>query len=293
MKRQLPLELCVIESLNESRTHVCFSLLSTLSLSLSLSLSLFLMLFLSAFQMRATRPRSHTCCLAFWMSSLLLWTAPRVVEWHGPPPLVAWLIVYMEPNFMPSLHPHSYSDSSSESFFPSLFTSSSLFIPPLLILLHPLISTNAVASFHPYFPPSLCVYVLCARQPVRVCYCSSSSSPSWLRLVLWCQQPRAVLAWEGLKLPCFSTGCHQPPLSLPTLCPNSPGGTMTLPRYSTLFTEWWVLDFTWTTLQNTLEHKRMLKAWFIFWLKNLFFVIWSEANIGSKGERLTLAFEIR
>lgn len=50
--------------------------------------------------------------------------------------------------------------------FPFLLTSSSLlsplsfylFLPPLLIPQHPLISTNAVTSFHPYFsppPPSL------------------------------------------------------------------------------------------------------------------------------------------
>lgn len=154
------------------------------------------------------------------------------------------------------LHPHPFSDAS---FLPCLHPSfflSFLFILPLFILLHPLISTNAVASFHPYFPSSLSltppslspsVFVLCALQPVKVCYCSSSSSPSWLRLVLWCQQPRAVPGWEGLKLPCCSTGCRQPPLSLPTLSPNSPGGTMTLPRYGTLLTEWWGQDYTWIT----------------------------------------------
>lgn len=98
----------------------------------------------------------------------------------------------------------------------------------LVLPLRPLISTNAVASFHPSLPP----YVLCARQPVRVCYCSSSSSPSWLRLALWCQQHRAVSGWGGLKLLCCFTGCHQPLLAVPTLSPTSYGGTMTLPRYS-------------------------------------------------------------
>ncbi len=169
-----------------------------LSLSLSLSLS----------QPFRWQPHAHvhTRCLAFWMSSLLLWTTPHVVKWHGPPPLVACLIVYMEPNFMPSPHPHPSADAS---FFPCLH-------PPYCSLIYLFLSVLPTSLYSlppPYFHQcccffslllssfalslslslSLCVYALCARQPVRVFYCSSSSSPSWLRLVLWCQQPRAVL----------------------------------------------------------------------------------------------------
>lgn len=110
---------------------------------------------LSLSHIRATHPLSHTCCLALWMSSLLLWTAP--------PSLIAWQIVYIEPNFIfpPSRH-------SSSSLFPSLFTSSLLL--SFLSIHSSHLSTDDIASFHNYFspfsPPPPCALYLAASESV-------------------------------------------------------------------------------------------------------------------------------
>lgn len=155
----------------------------TTPLFFSLSLSIPLFHSLSFSQPFKWEPHAHIHTHVVWLSE---WAHCCFVLLHVlSSDMVHWLIVCLDPNFMPPPHPSN--DSFLPCFYPSLcssypafFLSFFLFIPPLLIFQRPLISTNAVASCHPNFPP----YVLCARQPVRVCYCSSSSSPSWLRLVL-------------------------------------------------------------------------------------------------------------
>lgn len=109
--------------------------------------------FLSVFQMRATRPHSHTCCLAFWMSSLLLWTAPRVVKWHGPPSLVA--------SFQLSL--------LLWCICPSLFTSSSLFVHSFFLFFCS--SDLSLFSSTPLFPPMPLLLLTLIFLPLSVYMC--------------------------------------------------------------------------------------------------------------------------
>lgn len=75
-------------------------------------------------------------------------------------------------------------------------------------------------------------HVLCAWQPARACYCDSFSSPSWLRLVPWCHQPRVGLVLGVLKQPSFSTRCHQPLTSPRAPSPQGPKGVSISPGYS-------------------------------------------------------------
>lgn len=106
----------------------------------------------------------------------------------------AWLTVYMFESSLSFILPLPILffflplvKSTWSYFFPLsfLFILFSPYCPP------PTFSTNTVAHSTLLVLP-LCMYVLGAWQPVKVCCCSSSSSPSWLRLVLWCQQPRAA-----------------------------------------------------------------------------------------------------
>lgn len=93
------------------------------------------------------------------LSSLLLWCL-FLSCWHPPHCCLLCLSIF----------------SSHHSSFPN----TPLF-PPMLSLLFTLtfllplpLSLSVSLSFH----------VLCSSQPVRVFYCSTSSSPSWLRLAL-------------------------------------------------------------------------------------------------------------
>lgn len=83
-----------------------------------------------------------------------------------------------------------------------------------------------------YISVFLSSHVLFAWQPARTCYCDSSSSPSWLRLVPWCQQPRAELVLGVLTQPSCSTRYHQPLLSPRAPSPQSPRGVSISPGYS-------------------------------------------------------------
>lgn len=163
--------------------------------------------------------------------------------WCALPAPSARAIVYIEANFIsppPSsslllcLHPPLY--HSSLSVHPSLPPSPHApWFPPMSSLLFAL-TFLPLFSFFLRLPVCLPLFTLrCARQPVRVFYCSSSFSPSSRRPAPWCRQRRAVLAYEDPKLPCCSTRSRQPPSSLPTPSPNSPGGTLTSPRYNKLW----------------------------------------------------------
>lgn len=121
---------------------------------------------------------------------------------------------------------------------PSLCTSSlelplSVFVSvhPTFILQHPLFSV-IVAVCVIFLSVFLSSRVLCAWQPARACYCGSFSSPSWLRLVPWCQQPRVGLVLGVLKQPSCSTRCHQPLTSPRALSPQGLKGVSISPGYS-------------------------------------------------------------
>lgn len=126
------------------------------------------------------------------------------------------------------------------TFPPSLYTSSSelplsvcLFVSvhPTLILQRLLLSVS-VAVCVIFLSVFLSSPVFCAWQPARACYCDSFSSPSWLRLVPWCQQPRVGLLLGVLKQPSCSPRCHQPLLSPRVPSPQSPRGVSISPGYS-------------------------------------------------------------
>ena len=92
------------------------------------------------------------------MSSLLLWTTPRVVEWRSPPPLVAWLIVYVVPNFIcPSL---------SSSFLLSVFLSFCLSMS---------LSSSHLSFFSPpppYFHQCCCLFSLVFSSLIFLSLCA-------------------------------------------------------------------------------------------------------------------------
>lgn len=122
--------------------------------------------------------------------------------------------------------------------FPSSLYTFSLELPlsvfvsvhPTLILQRLLLSVS-IAVCVIFLSVFLSSHVLCAWQPARACYCDSFSSPSWLRLVPWCQQPRVGLVLGVLKQ-LSSTRCHQPLLSPRAPSPQSLRGVSTSPGYS-------------------------------------------------------------
>lgn len=124
------------------------------------------------------------------------------------------------------------------TFPPSLDPSSSELPLSVFVSVHPTlipqrlplsVSVAVCVIFLSVFLPS---HVLCAWQPARACYCDSFSSPSWLRLAPWCQQPRVGLVLGVLKQLFCSTRCHQPLLSPRAPFPQSPRGVLISPGYS-------------------------------------------------------------
>lgn len=126
----------------------------------------------------------------------------------------------------------------SGTFPPYLFSSSSELAPSVSVSIHPtlilqcLLLSVSVAVCVIFLFVFLSSHVLFAWQPARACYCDSFSSPSCLRLVPWCQQPRVGLVLEVLKQPSCSTRCPQPLLSPQAPSPPSPRGVSISPGYS-------------------------------------------------------------
>lgn len=203
----------------------------------------FSLLSLSDFQMRATRPQPNTC-VALWISSLLLRTAP--------PSLIAWPVLFILNQTFPLLMPRSLLTSSSVLSFLSFYLfiplssfSTTHFFPPVFLLLFTLV----------FLPPPLsvcsCAWCLAASESVLLQQLFQSKLTQTGSLVPAAQGCPGL---RGPKAALFLQKMAPASLVTSSTTPHQPQRNLDLTKVQYTFTGWWVHSFKWASYAANLLH---------------------------------------